>query len=64
MATKDNGNRPALTDEIRTMLRGKMNVEVAALVATGDLDAQAAGEFLLERATNKAIRKDLIAVTA
>lgn len=63
MATT-NGHKSALTDEIRTMLSGKMNVEVAAMVASGDLDAEAAGEFLLARATKKATNKGLIGATA
>lgn len=63
MATAEK-NKPALTDEVRTSLRGKMNVEVAAMVANGDLDRQAAMEFLLERATAKATRKGLIEATS
>jgi hypothetical protein len=52
-----NGN---LNDEHRAMLKGKMNVEIAAMVAKDELPATVAGQFLLERATAKAQRKGLI----
>lgn len=54
------GTQSKLTDEIRAACSGKMNVEIAAMVAKGDLTADQAGEFLLDRATAKAKRKGLI----